>query len=165
MDKYIYVSEILEHSSEDYAEYIREVFNKLLFLKKDYPEFKSWYYEKVVSNIRNGEREIIIREIDGQIAAISILKKTDEKKICSFVVMPEYRGMRLGTDLLYKSMNVLQTKKPMITVSSNSISNFKPFLDKFEFEQYEQLNNYYSQGSSEYAFNGYLSRSSCSKIA
>jgi len=157
MDKYIFISKLGEHSSEEFNQYINDVFEKLCFLKKSYPNFKKWYYEKVVNDIKYGKREILIRQIDEDIAAIAILKKCDEIKICSFLVLPQYRKRGIGKELMEKSMDILGTKKPMITVSSESMTSFRQLLNNFGFEQYEKLDNYYKKNSSEYVFNGYLS--------
>ena len=112
---------------------------------------------EVIPDIKIGKREIIINKIDGEISAVSILKNFEEKKICTFIVFPQYQKEGIGKEMLQKSIEILETKCPIITVSSENIDNFRPFFNKFNFQQYEKIKGYYKNGLSEYVFNCYLS--------
>lgn len=166
MDNIVFISKIREHSSSTVLDYyIKRVFDSICFLKKDYPEFKKWYDEKVVPGIKSGKREIVIKEINGEIAAVSILKNDVEKKICTFLVLPKYQEQGIGKEMLQISLDILNTDKPMITVSSNSINSFIRLLNNFNFEKQEELDGYYKKGSKEYVFNGSLTNNKNFKIA
>ncbi|HEY8892598.1 MAG TPA: GNAT family N-acetyltransferase [Clostridium sp.] len=164
MNKYIYLSD-KDTSSQIFRDYTDEIFKKLYFLKRSYPNFKDWYYNKVVPDIQYGRREIIINKTDGHISAVSILKKSEEKKICTFVVFPKYQNRGIGKEMLQKSMKFLDTKKPIITVSSENIDSFRHLLNEFNFTKYDEIKNCYKNRSSEYVFNGYLNIKECYKSA
>lgn len=156
MSKTIYVSRFKEPSSNLFKYYVDKVFEKLCFLKRSYPNFKEWYYGKVIPNVGLGTREIIVEELDGEIVAVSIVKKSEEKKICTFAVFGIYQNKGIGRKLMRNSIEFLETNRPIITVSEENIYEFRRFLRGFGFEEVQQIPNYYLEGSIEYAFNGRL---------
>lgn len=138
----------------------KKVFERLYFLKRDYPRFYEWYTGKVISGLEDDSRQIYVATPvdDGDtIAAVMILKNnSEEKKISTLCVMEQYRSLGLGTELVNIAVRVLGTDKPLITVSSLHNSSFDPLFRKFGFQQYEEYPNYYRNQVSEYAYNGYL---------
>ena len=89
-------------------------------------------------------------------AAVLILKNTDEKKICTLRVAEDYRNQGIATALLKVAFKELQCARPIITVSSYHIDEFKSLLEKNGFVLYKEYIDYYKQGIVEYAFNGPL---------
>lgn len=165
MNRWMFLSKVNNDSPQIFNNYTNEIFNKLYFLRKNYPDFKEWYYKKVVPDVRCNRREIIVKEVDGEISALSIIKNMKEKKICTFVVFPKYQRSGIGQEMMQISMKVLNTKSPMITVSTECIESFRKLLSKFNFKEYEELNEYYRNESCEYVFNGYLSNLNVYKSA
>ena len=90
------------------------------------------------------------------VAAVLILKNADEKKICTLRVAENYRNQGIATALLKIAFKELQCAKPIITVSSYHIDEFKSLLEKNGFVLYKEYMNYYKQGITEYSFNGPL---------
>lgn len=144
------------------------LYNYLQDLNDSYPDFKNWYYEKVVRDIldKNNRREIIVAlsELDTTeleekhvITGIAILKKDiDEKKICTFRIHEDYRKLGIGKNLFEECFKYLETNKPVITISSNRKEMFDPLIKYFKFELNQELKDYYKNGSIEYVYNGVL---------
>ncbi|TYA14695.1 GNAT family N-acetyltransferase [Paenibacillus faecis] len=142
-----------------------KLYNHLKELEHCYPKFDHWFYNVVIPEVelRDGKREIIIaltQMLDTKktyLTGIAILKKTkDEKKICTFRIHENYRNMGIGTALFEQCFLYLETRKPLITVSSDRLEMFRNHIDHFDFRIYQSLDNFYKQGSTEYVYNGYL---------
>lgn len=146
----------------DYANnrLIQRVLGTLRFLKGDYPDFLNWYSKKVVGGLMDDSRQIFIAtpaDYEDTIAAVMILKNcSDEKKVSTLCVMEQYRSLGLGTKLIELAISVLKTNRPVITVSNAHVEIFKGLFEKFGFEQYKEYPDYYRNGISEHAYNGYL---------
>ena len=142
------------------------IYNNLIDLEKIYPNFDKWFHDKVVRNIenkKNKNREIIFSITGGnknkyEISGIAILKNDqNEKKICTFRVHENYRNMGIGTKLFEESFDYLGTNTPIITISEKNLDQFEYHIDKYNFLLVQELNGYYSNGVTEYVFNGELS--------
>jgi hypothetical protein len=158
MREYI-ITEIGERSKD-------KLYNFLKDLEKSYPDFDNWFYKTVAPEVkkRTGEREIIIvlshfgKCVKQILTGIAILKKTPyEKKICAFRVHENYRFQGIGSELFEKCFEFLETRTPVITISSDRMSMFKHHIDKYNFVEKEILKDYYVKGSTEYVYNGILS--------
>ena len=177
-NEFILVSEIKPEEMRNYAIFdigeklIDKAYNFLRDLEKSYPNFSNWYHGKVVPELRNKsyEREIIIvsSEIENKVeditpkkkyelTGIAILKKTrTEKKICAFRIHEDYRAQGIGKELFEQCFKFLDTREPVITISSDRIDIFRSFIEKYNFTEKERLKDYYIEGSTEYVYNGYL---------
>lgn len=138
------------------------VYDKIKFLSNDYPGFKEWYFNKVIPGLDIQEREILICIVNEEnkymLGGIAILKKTEEeKKICTLRVTPEYEKNGVGYALFDRAFEILDTIKPVFTVSEDRIEMFKRHLDKYNFVQTHCIKDIYSKGKCEYVFNGSLS--------
>jgi hypothetical protein len=82
---------------------------------------------------------------------ISILKNDDEKKLCTFMVNPEYRKKGHSKLLLEDSFEYLNTEKPVITIPEFRLVEFSSIIDAYGWEASSIIDNYYSK---EIEFNG-----------
>lgn len=99
-----------------------------------YPDFKSWFYFTFRHGLNLGERKILLAHSNGDISAISLLKDTpEEKKICTFFVLPEYRFMGLSTSLMERSLAALGGNNVSITVAEERNEDLKGTLSANEF--------------------------------
>lgn len=148
----IYISSIVGSISQ------KSIYNDLSDLSDSYPDFKSWYENKVIKEISEGnkQREIIIAlENNEEIVGISILKKTkEEKKICTFRIHEDYRNQGVGKSLFEESFKYLETRKPIITISENRKKMFEPLIKYYNFELVQKLPNYYKEDVVEFVYNG-----------
>ncbi len=139
-------------------EILDEIFYVVKSLESEYPDFYNWYHQKVYEGLKNGTRNILVaRDEESQnIVGISILKNSDEKKICTFRVVPEFQHKGIGSELMKKSIGILGTNSPLITVSEDRIMEFQKILEKFNFKEVGKYNDYYRKGRFEISYNGYL---------
>ncbi|WP_178813315.1 hypothetical protein [Parabacteroides johnsonii] len=132
-------------------------------LNDEYPDFFVWL-NMVFDGVYRGERTILLYQVNNQYLAISILKHTEfEKKICTFRVLNAYKRLSIGKQLMKESLELLDEKFPLITVSSKRIEEFRPFLYKFKFEEYKTYKSYYRSDIIEYSFNAPIEKK-CNKI-
>jgi len=135
----------------------RAVYSNIAHLEQSYPKFKEWYTTKVVDGIMNGSRSFIIELRDGKIAGVAILKDdVSEKKVCTISVDKEFQAKGLGFRLFEKSMRLLDTDKPLASVSENRLPEFEKIFQHFNYECSAEYRGLYIPRKSEFSFNGVL---------
>ena len=135
---------------------IKRVYEALIPLEQEYPNFKHWFFSTTVPGVVEGTRKIFIASFAYEIAGVLITKDANEKKICTLRVLPEYRRMGLGRKLMRCAVQELNIAKPLITVSDEHLDEFKVLFEEFGFVPTAAYFNYYRQGHTECAYNGYL---------
>lgn len=126
---------------------------------KDYPGHFSWYWSKTIPAVLNGTREILVCTVERKIAGVTFLKKEGgEQKVCTFLVLDEYRGKHIGSMLMERAFEFLGTTKPLITIADYKIGMFEGIIKKYGWKQTQILNEgYYNDTSREIVFNGNIS--------
>jgi ribosomal protein S18 acetylase RimI-like enzyme len=123
-------------------------------LDKYYPNFKSWFFEKVIPDCSIDKRKIIVKKSADQIVAVAILKKSiEERKICTFRVSENAKRHGIGKELMLESLEWLQCNQPLITVNEENASEFEYFLRKFDFQKQSVLTNLYRTNKKEIIYN------------
>jgi hypothetical protein len=140
------------------ANLANQIYYQLCDLKIDYCEFYTWYYSKVVPQISQGTRNIVILKYGCQIAGIVITKNQLEKKICTLRVNPKYQKNGVGKILIENAFNILETEKPIITVSDYRVFEFRRILNYYGFKLEKVYKNYYKDFRSEFSYNGLLNQ-------
>lgn len=135
---------------------IKRVYEALAPLEQEYPNFKRWFFATTVPGVIAGTRKIFIASFASEIAGILIIKDSDEKKICTLRVLPEYRRMGIGRQLIQCAVQELSIDKPLITVSDEHLDEFKALFAEFGFVPTAVYINHYRQGHTECTYNGYL---------
>lgn len=134
--------------------YYKHVYSFLEDLNMEYKGFRKWYFKKVFNSILDGERQLIIKEYHNEIMGVAILKKNlFENKISTLRVNQKYRGLGVGTELMNRSLDLLNDEFPLITVSSNRLNEFNQLLKNFNFQLFEKYKSYYYKDIDEYSFN------------
>lgn len=132
------------------------------FICEDYPKHKSWYYQKHLpaTFIQDSGRDIIfVYDEDKNICGTSFVKEDDkEKKICTLYVDKKARGLGVGTKLVEKSMEILDTTKPMITIAEYKLPMFKRLIEKYDWEKTEEVSGIYNDRYKELVYNGFLTK-------
>lgn len=133
------------------------IFQKIAFLRSEYPDFYKWYHDTVLNGLSNETRSIYLAKSFGEIKGILILKDTvEEKKICTLYVDESSRSNRIGSKLMEIAMNEFHGEKPLITVADNHKEDFSHLFAKYNFKEEDLLPDYYTDGRIEYTFNGHL---------
>lgn len=144
-------------SSVDSQHEIRNLYPLLSELEEEYPRFEQWYFSKVVPEVMAGKRMVFVAYDDGHPAGILIVKDSEgEKKICTLRVIPMYQRRGIGRQLLNLAIQVLETYKPLITVSDSHQSEFVRLFEEYDFLFCEAHVDAYRKGHSEYVYNGQL---------
>lgn len=127
------------------------------YLRGSYPEFEHWFLNQVIPGLLLGERTIFIEQRNSVVAGVVILKHTaDEKKLCTLRVRPEYECLGLGVRLFEKAFEVLETEKPLLSVSEIAYPKFLRLFDHFNFSHRASYADMYLPRVSELSFNGVL---------
>lgn len=118
-----------------------------------YPEFRNWFYEKVVPDSLANNRKILIEERDNKIAGIAIVKKVDEKKLSTLRVMEAYQNRGIGLKLFERAFEVLESDKPFLTVSEEKLPEFDKLFKYYGFKLTSVHSGFYRHGKKEFFFN------------
>lgn len=155
----IEIHDIQELLKQGYSvEYINKILNNILILsmqvKDDYPDYRQWFQTVQIPGIYDGTRNIIVAHINDKIVGFVSLKKTDEKKICTFYVEKNYRKNKIGALLAKKAINYLEEEKPLITIPMDKLHEFIKIASKYNWEVTEIKENLYRTTTPEVIVNG-----------
>ena len=155
----IEIHDIQELLKQGYSvEYINKILNKILILsmqvKDDYPDYRQWFQTVQIPGIYDGTRNIIVAHINDKIVGFVSLKKTDEKKICTFYVEKNYRKNKIGALLAEIAINYLEEEKPLITIPMDKLHEFIKIASKYNWEVTEIKENLYRTTTPEVIVNG-----------
>jgi len=133
-------------------------FNILLPISNLYPDFKQWYWNKVIPGIIQGQDKIIIAEHKGEIIGISLIKKGSEDKLRALRVIEKFQKKGYGLYLIDRSLKELDNPKPIVSVAEEMINQYsRIFINRYGFDISHVYNGLYRKGKLEYEFNGTLS--------
>ena len=131
------------------------------FLKASYPLFNEWLIKKVVPGICIGERTALIEYRDSAPVGLLIVKHTvEEKKLCTLRVRPNFESKGLGVRLFEAAFELLETDRPLLSVSEISLPKFFTIFEHFGFSHEASYEGVYLPRVIEFSFNGLLSNSS-----
>jgi len=131
------------------------VLNILKPISSIYPDFESWYWDKVIPGVILGQDEIIIAENKYEIIGMSIIKKGFENKLRALRIEEKYQKRGLALHLIDESLKRLNVDKPLVSVSEEMINEYsRIFVNKYNFDLTHVYNGLYRKGSLEYKFNG-----------
>ena len=131
------------------------VFKTIAPISLFYPNFKNWFWDKVVPGIITGEDEIIIAEDKNELVGISIIKKTGEKKLRALRINSKFQKTGRGLYLIDESLKRLNTDKPLVSVPEEMIHDFsRIFINRYSFDMTYVYKNLYRKNKLEYEFNG-----------
>lgn len=112
-----------------------------------YPGFKEWLYFKFKPELLSGSRDILIARDGNNIAGLSLLKFSNlEHKICTFYVMPAYRGLSIGHELMDRSLSLLCNRNVLISVSEEREVELSRVLKSSGFKLDRKIEGVYRSG-------------------
>ena len=117
-----------------------------------YPDFQQWLNGKVLPEVSKNpdQREVILPLSPDRKVAVgfAIVKNTfDEKKICSFYILPQYQHLGYGSTLMEECFRYLGTTTPLITMPERCKKLFEGLLRKYQCSLFPLLCNEHSQGA------------------
>ena len=120
-----------------------------------YPDFREWFYGKVVPDLRKGERCIIPWRIDSKLSGIAICKRTPvERKLCTLWVSPGVRARGVAAKLARDAFAWIGYSKPLFTVPEERSDEFLGLVEAWSFPKAVPYDGLYRAGRVEYVFNG-----------
>lgn len=140
------------HSPE--KEELINCFEAVRHLEAVYPNFRSWFWDKVVPGLHNGTRLIQTTRKDNEIIGLVIAKlETNEpKKVCTLWVRENERHKGHGIRLLNAAMHWLNDRKPEFSVSELNMSQFSKIIEYYDFNL-TSVSRDTLTGQAEYHFN------------
>lgn len=155
MIKYYSLQELYQKGI-DINPIINEILLVTISAKTTYPEYADWFIKKHVPGIYNGTRNTIIAVHNKKIVGVSNVK-TSENKLCTLYFDSKYRHQRLGIKLVSESLEYLKDSKPLITMPSSYLPEFKNIIKKYNWKLTDCIDDCYIKDTSELVFNGELS--------
>ncbi len=138
-------------------EALKIISDDAVFLRASYPRFDEWFASKVIPGIYAGERTLLVEVRDSAAVGLLILKHTDdEKKLCTLRIRPHYESKGLGVRMFQTAFELLETERPLLSISKPSISKFERLFNYFGFEQEAMYQGRYMPNVYELAYNGLL---------
>lgn len=142
---------------------IEPIINEILLVtisaKTTYPEYTDWFINKHVPGIYLGTRDTIIAVHNNKIVGVSNIKREKENKLCTVYFDPKYRKQKLGLTLVDKSIELIGDSKPLITMPSSYLPQFKNIIKRYDWQLTDCINDCYQENTSELVFNGEISQS------
>ena len=113
---------------------------------KQYQDYLKLYYIKNIPRVLNDTGDIIFYLDVLTVAGLSILKKDlEEAKIYTLMINEEYRKKGYSKELLESSFEYLGTDKPVITIPTNRIEEFKSIITTYDWKESIRTNQYLSE--------------------
>lgn len=132
---------------------VSKISHALEDVSKLYPDFQGWFRNKFMPSFHMGERSILLAHNGSELCGVSLLKKTiEEDKICTFYVLPEFRGQKLGEALLDRSLEYFSTSDVLISVSTERVKELYPVLHSRGFQLESCIEDLYRQGNKEHFY-------------
>ena len=125
-------------------------------IDKKYPAFLDWYTKKVIPSLICGSRNIIIAMSSDEVIGFSIIKKAEERKICTLWVAEPARGNSIARELVRNSIAALNTDRPLISVPEEDMFALSSIFHDLGFIHTASYFGYYRNGIFEHVYNGFL---------
>ncbi len=133
---------------------INEILLTTISAKTTYPEYTEWFIKKHIPGVYQGTRDTIIAVHNNKIVGVSNIKREKENKLCTVYFDPKYRKQRLGITLVDKSIELIGDSKPLITMPSTYLPQFKNIIRRYDWQLTDCITNCYQENTNELVFNG-----------
>ncbi len=156
MINYYSLSNLLQKGI-DIEPIINEILLTTISAKTTYPEYTDWFLKKHIPGIYQGTRDTIIAVHNNKIIGVSNIKRDKENKLCTVYFDPKYRKQKLGLTLVDKSIELIGDSKPLITMPSSYLPQFKNIIKRYDWQLTDCIDNCYLENTRELVFNGEIS--------
>ena len=142
MEKYV----LSQMDRKNFSKATNEIYLLTDYNHEQYQEYLKWYYNKNIPRVLNGTGEIIFYLEGFTVSGLAILKKDiDEKKICTLMINEEYRKKGYSKEILESAFEYLETDKPLITIPTKRIEEFKSIITAYDWEESKRTDMYLSE--------------------
>lgn len=118
-----------------------------------YPKFEGWLDFTFRGGLRSGQRKVILAHYGNEIAGIVLLKNNAfEKKICTFYILENFRGIGVGGELMNLALETLDSYDTFISVASERKAELDPLLDSYGFRLKSSVVGLYRAESTEFFY-------------
>ncbi len=135
------------YNTPDFINLVNEIYELTSFLENDYPNFNDWFFNKQIKNLKTTRTTLFVQD-NKKIIAVAHLKNDNEKKICTIYVREDKRNLKIGTSLLNKSFEILNTTSPIITFKKHKLKEFESIINKYNWKLTDTT-------TSEYEYNNF----------
>lgn len=135
---------------------INEILRITVSAKDTYPNYANWFLNKHIPGIYDGSRDTIIALYEEEIVGIANIKKNQEKKICTLYIKPNFRKNNFGIELTQHAIDELENDKPLITMPTISIPQFKNIIKRYDWKITDCVKDLYKADTNEIILNGIL---------
>lgn len=148
------------HSTMIQASFIKQeacllrIWDEIQHLEKLYPDFRRWYWGKVVPGVQTGSRRVFTSVTEGSLSGIVIAKSETEQKICTVWVPHHFRRKKIARQLMEQAIDWLGTEKPLFTVPESRALEFESLIRHLGFDYCGSLDGYYGDERTEHVYNG-----------
>jgi len=130
------------------------VYQTIKPISEFYPNFSSWYWDKVVTGIMLGDDKIIMAEKNNELVGIAIIKNGEEKKLRVLRISDNYQKTGAGLYLIDEALKQLNNDKPMCSVAEEMFHQYsRIFVERYGFDLTHVYKGIYRKGKLEYTFN------------
>lgn len=141
MERYV----LSQMSDKNFSKTVAAIYMQTAYNHEQYPGYLKWFYTVNLPRIFKGEGDIIFY-LDGlEVVSLSILKNTDEKKICTLLVNEDYQKRGYSKQILEDSFEYLQTETPLITIPTKRLEEFDKIIDAYHWSESSRTDEYYSE--------------------
>ncbi|MER8751223.1 GNAT family N-acetyltransferase [Mesorhizobium sp. M1050] len=120
-----------------------------------YPNFRPWFFGRVIPGLHSGERHIVTTYVEGALAGVAICKRSEaEHKLCTLWVEPALRERGVAKSLARYAFDWLDSDRPLFTVPEERIAEFAGLLRVWSFSAPRTYPSLYRSNRVEYVFNG-----------
>lgn len=134
---------------------IATIYREISGLEYIYPNFASWFWQKVAPGVNDGSRSIFLHSRGNNLTGVIIAKRSQtERKLCTVWVKQPYRGQKIAPKLIGAALHWLECTHPLITIPEERLASFAPIISHLGFMRTQILRDYYRPGHREFVFNG-----------
>lgn len=131
---------------KNFSKATNEIYLATDYNHDQYPGYDKWFYSKTIPRVMSKKGEIVFY-LDGfMLVGLAILKKEiDEKKICTFMILEEYRKKGYSKQILEEAYKYLKTETPLITIPSKRLDEFSNIISAYNWQESSRSNEYNSE--------------------
>lgn len=121
----------------------------------NYPDFKDWFFNKVIPGTFISTDKVYLYMIKGVFIGVSVIKKGVENKLRAVRVIGKYQTKGYGIGIVDHTLKMLNDDKPLVSVSEPLMHDFsRMFINRYDFDLVHVHKGLYIKDTLEYQFNG-----------